>query len=858
MFKKNGMRTVEKEQTCRFVEYIKKNSFLVYICVFILYFILGSIANWSLLVGENHMKWDIWCAEYPNQVLMSDALNNGTIPLWNPLIQYGTPYYAMLGCPVWYPITFVLALFGYTPTILALSYVIHIAIGGFGMFLLSIQQLDNGNKVWKTSTLLAGFSCGLFYCFSGTFLSNAEHIMIFVSAAWVPYIFFFTRKFIEHKRIMHAMCTGAAAGMILLGGYPEMFYDAFLFLFIYVIYFNYDKNIKFITNILYSIGKFIIVCVFTVCSSAISLIPFVNVMNLLSRTNGVGPVPGTYSMTTLFSLIFPGTSTFAHTGEISMANYYFGIFVILLIPAIIKSTQKNKAFYCSMATVAYFICIAGNSFLHGLLYRFLPMYANFRFPSLNRSLFVMFILLMAVKIIEEILDGSIISITLKFNKWLCVCTLFLAVIFGLMGNMSNEMAFFSSDYMLNFSKSAFLATIILVLYYVFLYCSNTKQVIGNQCGYLLIGIILLEVLTFHHVEMPLTIGFYQQLDYSYNSDVQNAVDIEFEKNAERNITTDFSNSMRTVDGLNSQNIVFYKTLSEDGYLSILLNDVQEYKNTYLRSIMEQNPVAYFTNNVVSSDDVVFEDWVNNGAVSPEQIYVDGEVPMVEKIVKFSPQIINSTPLEMKIDDRVITLSGTFTAENLKTGRFRLYFESNSVDTQLLRIIFEDNIGNYSEHSGSYIMQHSNGEHYIDIFLPNINGVYTNVMILADDILPTRIQMVETERMLRDEYVDIDKFGFNDMLLNVNAPSEGYITVLQAKYSGWKAYVDGVETDITLVDNCFMGVKVPEGEHTIELKFTPIDFYIGLTITGIFYITFLSVIICEVVNKKNSKSSLSSK
>ena len=387
-----------------------------------------------------------------------------------------------------------------------------------------------------------------------------------------------------------------------------------------------------------------------------------------------------------------------------------------------------------------------------------------------------------------------------------------------------------------------------------MYCSRIRQINGNKRGVLLIAIVLLEVLTFHHIEMPLTIGAYQQLDYSYNYDIQNAVNTEFQKNEERITITDFSNSMRTVDGLNSQNIVFYKTLSEDGYLSILLNDVQQYKNTYLRSIMEQNPVAYFTNNVVTSDCVDYENWVNDGSVSPEQIYVDGEVVMVENIVEFSPQIINSVPLEMKIEDKVITLSGTFTAENLKTGRFRLYFDSNSIDTQLLRITFEDNMGNYSEYSGNYTMQHSNGMHYIDVFLPNIHGIYTNVMILTENILPMQVEMVETERMLKDEYVNIDKFGFNDMLLNVNAPSEGYVTILQAKYSGWRAYVDGVETEIALVDNCFMGVKVAEGEHTVEMKFTPIDFYIGLSITGIFYISLLSVIVLEVVNKKKRTNS----
>ena len=75
------------------------------------------------------MKWDIWDAEYPSQVLMSEALASHTLPLWNPLMRYGTPNYAVLGTPVWYVITLILAWIGYTPVTVAVSYALHIAIG---------------------------------------------------------------------------------------------------------------------------------------------------------------------------------------------------------------------------------------------------------------------------------------------------------------------------------------------------------------------------------------------------------------------------------------------------------------------------------------------------------------------------------------------------------------------------------------------------------------------------------------------------------------------------------------------------------------------------------------------------------
>lgn len=130
--------------------------------VFLFYVLFSACANWSLLLGENLMKYDIWDAEYPTQVLMTDALASGTVPLWNPLMRYGSPYYAVFGSPVWYPLTLFLALvFGYSPHILAASYVMHIVIAQFGMFLLAGRSWQSaGRKKTERFYRFRGFAQG--------------------------------------------------------------------------------------------------------------------------------------------------------------------------------------------------------------------------------------------------------------------------------------------------------------------------------------------------------------------------------------------------------------------------------------------------------------------------------------------------------------------------------------------------------------------------------------------------------------------------------------------------------------------------------------------------------------------------
>nr|WP_318702812.1 YfhO family protein [uncultured Acetatifactor sp.] len=826
----------------------KERHLIVYVLIFLAYFSLACIANWSLLIGENIMKWDIWQAEYSNQVLMTDALSNGTLPIWNPLFQYGSPYYAMLGTPVLYPITLILALIGYTPITLAFSYVIHVAIGGFGMFLLGQQEIKKAGEKWNSNTFFASFIVGLIYCSSGLFLSNAEHIMIIISASWIPYVFFFMRKYSEERITVYAMLSGASAGMILLGGYPELFYDTFLFLVPYTLYFNYDKTKKIFKNIINTLKRYIVVCFFTICSSAISLIPFLHIVGLLTRTNGTAPFPETYSMNALLSLFFPGVSKFANTGEVSMVNYYVSIFIILLIPVLIKKWHKNKFFYGGMLFISYIICIGGNSFVHGVLHRFFPMYSSFRLPSINRCILTMFLLLIAVSVIKHILFTNDIEIILKPTKVFLILTFTLAVVSGLVGNMANDMAGFSTVNMLNFSSSAYILAIILVGYLILFYQIHAKRIHGNLVKILLLGVLIFEMFTFHHVEAPITITAYNNYDYACNSDVQYSIDMEFEKNQNRNRTVDFSNSIRATNGRDSQTIVFNRYLDEDGYLSILLQNVQDYKNTYVHSIMEQNPEAYFTNDTVTSAEVDFNSWVNSGSVPPEQIYIDGEDVDAVNVVRFHPNEIGSDSLTMIPEERGVRVEGNISSGDSKTGRLRLFYDDMTEERKTLNITFTDSNGNISEYNDEFLMQEKEGRFYIDIYMPNIHTAYSSICIQDSDSLPTAADMIHTERMMRDDYVDIISFGFNDIVMEVTAPENGYVVVLQTKYDGWNAYVDGEEAEIVLVDNCFMGIKVAEGQHNIVMQFRPKDFYVGALISGIFYLALIVVSVIYYVRR----------
>jgi hypothetical protein len=844
--------------------------------VFLFYVLFSACANWSLLLGENLMKYDIWDAEYPTQVLMTDALASGTVPLWNPLMRYGSPYYAVFGSPVWYPLTLFLALvFGYSPHILAASYVMHIVIAQFGMFLLAGKELaerrpEENGAFLSVSGLCAGIAAGLLYGGCGVFLSNAQHIMIIISAAWIPWLFYFVQKYIREKKVLHLLLAGLCGGLILTGGYPELFYQAFLFLIPYVWYvcrlWRTGKNT---TVFLTSVKVFIQLCICTVLAGAVTLIPFLCHMGQLTRTNGLGQVPNTYPFSTMLSLIFPRMTQFIPGLEPSMVNVYFGLFPVLLFPALLVKKTRSKHIYAVLALIACLI-VSKDSFLHSLLYRILPMMQNFRFPTLARVFVSFFVLLAAMPLMQEVFSGKIEENVLAFAKRMAAVILLfavLAVLFGYYAELKD------SSGLLAFSESAFVTASLMGIYAAVFSFIRTKQLAGWQQKAALIGAVSIELLTFSALEGPITVTCYKSTDYCSNAAVRAAVSQEYAKVNNRIREMNFAGHKRSTSGLNGQAIVFQKTFDEEGYISFLMNSIEEFKDTYRRSIMETNPVIYFTDNVVTAENTDYDQWKDEGNAAPEQIFLDNALWREEltgsllqdgqnshgHTDRLRPEILSRQELPIGMENGAAVLEGIFSAGLEKTENIRLYFtdsdakrtEGNVIE---LLLVFWDNSGGIYSYQEEFLLreEEGSGRKYVDIYFPDVDVQYQKVEIGSSRQLPAAAELVNKERMTADPCVNVSYFGLNRIELTVNAPSAGVLTFLQSAHKGWSAYIDGEKEEIQTVNRCFMGLLMDEGEHTVVMKFRPKDFYAGAVVSIGYLLAVLAAGICTWLERVKGK------
>jgi hypothetical protein len=69
-----------------------------------------------------------------------------------------------------------------------------------------------------------------------------------------------------------------------------------------------------------------------------------------------------------------------------------------------------------------------------------------------------------------------------------------------------------------------------------------------------------------------------------------------------------------------------------------------------------------------------------------------------------------------------------------------------------------------------------------------------------------------------------------IVIDVDAPQDGYLILTDAYYPGWTATIDGQPAGIERADLMFRAVKVPAGQHRVEFRYQPQSFSIGLAIS----------------------------
>lgn len=78
--------------------------------------------------------------------------------------------------------------------------------------------------------------------------------------------------------------------------------------------------------------------------------------------------------------------------------------------------------------------------------------------------------------------------------------------------------------------------------------------------------------------------------------------------------------------------------------------------------------------------------------------------------------------------------------------------------------------------------------------------------------------------------EITKETVNSVRVDVSAPEGKYLVLSYIYRPNWRAYIDGTVSRVYKAYGGFMAVKVPAGNHTVIFRYTPMDVYLGLSLT----------------------------
>jgi hypothetical protein len=82
---------------------------------------------------------------------------------------------------------------------------------------------------------------------------------------------------------------------------------------------------------------------------------------------------------------------------------------------------------------------------------------------------------------------------------------------------------------------------------------------------------------------------------------------------------------------------------------------------------------------------------------------------------------------------------------------------------------------------------------------------------------------------------------NKIRLTADSKCNSILSTSEVFYPGWKATVDGKETEVYKSNIAFRSIYVPQGQHTIEFYYQPTIYYIGGAVSLVSFFAFILVL-----------------
>jgi len=118
----------------------------------------------------------------------------------------------------------------------------------------------------------------------------------------------------------------------------------------------------------------------------------------------------------------------------------------------------------------------------------------------------------------------------------------------------------------------------------------------------------------------------------------------------------------------------------------------------------------------------------------------------------------------------------------------------------------------------------------------------NILSQYDALLTTTRTIPTTEMKGK---LNINSDDNTQKSFSIQTPNETFFVASLYFYPGWIAYLDGKKTDIIPANLSGLAVYIPEGKHTLILRFIPKSIYAGAVVSSIFILLYILYVIRSV-------------
>jgi len=369
---------------------------------------LTILIFWNILI-KGHLLWgsDFIYAYLPyKEFLFNEIQQHGSIPMWNPYLFGGMPFWGFFESTIFYPFD-ILFWFLAPEKAYGFTMAIHFLMGGVFMFFLCRTL-----RLSKWGSLFAAvlFSCNSFIL-PVVYLGRMVHAQ---SYAWMPLVLCLFVRALQSKRFLaSALWAGIAWGMQILAADPQTAFYTFLALMLFALINN--RDVLSISGALRAVKILIVLFAVGIGLSAVQLLP-----SLETISHSVRGTLKTFELTTLYSFPPQGiiTTFLPHFfGNLyknsfwiadmpqSMPHYflYAGIlpWFLMLFLSFSPETNRRLTIYCILlALISLFLALGR----HTPVYRFvfhLPGFDSFRGSSKIISLWMLALSILSAKGLDQ-------------------------------------------------------------------------------------------------------------------------------------------------------------------------------------------------------------------------------------------------------------------------------------------------------------------------------------------------------------------------------------------------------------------------------------------------------------------------